>query len=66
MDSETEMTSHANAQDRCERGDPQALEGVDNDKMRMITATRGIAWEGIYEILFPGAPIPSSCKCYYR
>ena len=64
MDSEIEMTLHANAQDRCEQGDPQTLEGVDNDKMRMITDTRGITWEGIYEILFPGAPIPSPCSSY--
>ena len=66
MDSQMDMTSHANAEDRCERGDPQALEGVDNDKMRMIADTWGITWEGIYEILFPGAPIPSPCNSYLQ
>ena len=56
------MASHANAEERCEQREPQALEGVDQDKMRLITDTWGVSWEGIYEILFPGAPIPSPCK----
>lgn len=62
MDSQTEMALHANAEERCERRDPQMLDGVDQDKMRMITETWGVSWEGIYEILFPGAPVPSPCK----
>ena len=56
------MTLHANAEERCERQEPQAQEGADSDKMRIITDTRGITWEGIYEILFPGAHVPSPCK----
>ena len=58
------MALHANAEERCERGEIQIQEGVDQDKMRMITETRGISWDGIFEILFPGAPVPSPCKCY--
>lgn len=63
MKSQAEMTLHANAEERCERKEPQIQEGVDHEKMRMITETWGVSWEGIYEILFPGAPIPSACKC---
>lgn len=66
MESQAEMALHANAQQRCEQKDPQVQEGVDHDKMRMITDTRGVSWEGIYEILFPGAPIPSPCKCNHE
>ena len=58
------MALHANAEQRCERSELQVQEGVDQDKMRMITETRGISWDGIFEILFPGAPVPSPCKCY--
>lgn len=56
------MALHANAEERCERREPQVSEGVDQDKMRLITEKWGVSWEGIYEILFPGAPIPSPCK----
>ena len=34
--------------------------------MRVIISTWGISWEGIYEILFPGASVPSPCKPYYE
>ena len=53
------MSLHLNAQERCKKEEPQVIEGVDEEKMRLITETWGISWEGIYEILFPGAPIPS-------
>ncbi|KAL9134542.1 MAG: hypothetical protein Q9175_004270 [Cornicularia normoerica] len=59
FNSEAEMSLHANAEERCERREPQVAEGVDQDKMRLITETWGVSWEGIYEILFPGAPIPT-------
>ena len=62
MKSQTELALHANAQERCEQKQPRVLEGIDDDKMRMITGTWGVSWEGIYEILFPGAPVPSPCK----
>lgn len=62
MTSQAEMTLHANVEERCERKEPQVQEGVDPDKMRMITETWGISWEEIYEILFPGAPTPSPCR----
>lgn len=35
------------------------LEGVDQDKMRLITSSWGANWTQIYGILFPGAPVPS-------
>ena len=58
-----EMVEHANLEPRCDRriGQP---EGVDPEKLDHIFSTRGPTWEKIYEILFPGAPIPSPCKPY--
>ena len=56
------MAVHANTQERCEQKEPQILEGVDHDRMRRISDTWGVSWEGIYEILFPGAPVPIPCK----
>ena len=54
------LTNHVNDQIRCETHDPQP-EGINRDKMKLITSKRGASWENIYEILFPGAPIPSPC-----
>ena len=56
-----EMGEYANVEPRCDRriGQP---EGVDQEKLDHIFSTRGPTWEKIYEILFPGAPIPSPCK----
>lgn len=56
------MVSHANTEERCEQREHGAPDGVDQDKMRLITESWGVSWEGIYEILFPGAPVPSPCK----
>ena len=56
------MSLHLNAEERCRQQEPQIVEGVDEEKMRLITETWGVSWEGIYEILFPGAPIPSPCE----
>ena len=52
---------HANNEIRCERREPQP-EGADQEKLELIFSIRGITWEKIYEVLFPGAPIPSPCK----
>ena len=57
------MSVHANAEERCEQREPQIIDGVDEDKMRLMTDTWGASWEDIYEILFPGAPVPSPCEC---
>ena len=62
MRCQADMVLHANSEIRCERREPQAQEGADQEKMRLITETWGVSWEKIYEILFPGAPIPSPCK----
>lgn len=61
MPSLQEMGEHANVEPRCDRriGQP---EGVDQEKLDHIFSTRGPTWEKIYEILFPGALIPSPCK----
>jgi hypothetical protein len=53
------MARHANEEIRCERTDRPQPEGVDQDKMRLITSSWGATWTQIYGILFPGAPIPS-------
>lgn len=61
MPSLHEMGEHASVEPRCDRriGQP---EGVDQEKLDHIFSTRGPTWEKIYEILFPGARIPSPCK----
>lgn len=53
------MARHANEEMRCERTDRPQPEGVDQDKMLLITSSWGATWTQIYEILFPGAPVPS-------
>ena len=62
LESQAEMSLHLNAKERCKQQEPQIIEGLDEEKMRLITETWGISWEGIYEILFPGAPVPSPCE----
>lgn len=56
-----EMGLHYNATTRCESREPQP-EGIDRDKFDLISSSRGASWENIFEILFPGARIPSPCK----
>ena len=56
------MSLHLNMEERCKQEEPQIIEGVDEEKMRLITETWGVSWEGIYEVLFPGAPVPSPCE----
>lgn len=58
-----EMQSHANQNVRCEEREP-LREGIDPRKMRLISSSWGVSWDKIYEILFPGAPIPSPRTCY--
>ena len=60
MANRPEMELHANQEIRCERQEPRP-EGIDPRKMDLIKNTRGATWETIYEILFPGAPIPNPC-----
>lgn len=54
------MSTHANQELRCEAQDLQP-EGIFPDKMDLVTSERGATWVDIYSILFPGAPVPSSC-----
>ena len=61
MSSAQQLTDHLNGEARCERQMPQP-EGIDQTKMDLISSKYGVSWGGIYEILFPGAPIPSPCK----
>ena len=58
-----ELDVHSNMDTRCERREPQP-EGIDQQKLDLIYNIRGITWEKVYEILFPGAPVPSPCKLY--
>ena len=61
MSSLREMDEHANMEIRCE-GREAAPEGIDQEKFDHVFSIRGPTWEKIYEILFPGAPVPSPCK----
>ena len=58
------MAKHANAEIRCEQRDRTEAEGIDQDKMALIGSHWGAKWEQIYEILFPGAPIPYPCMSH--
>lgn len=61
MPNQQELDVHANMEVACERQEAQP-EGISQEKSDLIFSVRGITWEKIYEILFPGAPIPSPCK----
>ena len=37
-------------------------EGIPDDKWKLIESKWGAGWETIYQILFPGAPVPNPCK----
>ena len=60
MKSSSELHAHLNAETRCEQQFAQP-EGIDQTKMDHILSQWGATWEGIFEILFPGAQIPSPC-----
>lgn len=62
MENEEEMGRHVNAELRCEPGSPRPEEGMSQDKMKLINSKWGVNWEGIFKILFPGAPVPSPRK----
>lgn len=63
MKTQSELEKHLNADIMCESREAQR-EGIDDDKWRLIGGTYGITWEGIYEIIWPGAPVPSPCKLH--
>ena len=56
-----ELDGQANVEIKCERREAEP-EGVDQENSKDIFSTRGATWENTYEILFPGAPIPSPCE----
>ncbi|KAL2040510.1 hypothetical protein N7G274_006489 [Stereocaulon virgatum] len=58
MANEHEMSVHANEYRRCDRRDPQ-MEGISRDKLDLIESSWGASWEKMFEIIFPGAPVPS-------
>ncbi|KAG8533974.1 uncharacterized protein KY384_001717 [Bacidia gigantensis] len=58
MDNTQELTEHLNEETRCQKQMPEP-EGIDQTKMSLIKSKHGVSWESIYEILFPGARIPS-------
>ena len=57
-----ELTRHLNEEIRCESQGMQP-EGIDQAKMDLISSSWGATWENIFEIIFPGAPIPDPCMC---
>lgn len=52
------MTSHANTETRCTPRIAQP-EGIDPEKMLLISSRHGVTWEDVFRILFPGAPVPN-------
>ena len=56
-----ELSRHTNEEQRCQQREPQQ-EGIDQDKMDLIESHWGARWGKIYEIIFPGAPVPDPCK----
>ncbi len=61
MPNEKALTAHANEDIRCEKQEPPP-EDINQAKMDLIDSSWGASWEDIYDILFPGAPIPSPCR----
>ena len=57
-----EMTTHANADPRCEAGPIPLEEGINQEKMLLIKSKWGATWEDVFKILFPGALVPSPCE----
>ena len=62
MTSSQQLVSHTNEENQCAQRLP-CPEGVDQSKMDQILGRWGATWEGIYEIIFPGARVPDPCKC---
>ena len=62
MQNTEEMSRHVNADLRCEASPTQLEEGISQEKMLLINSKWGATWEEIFEVLFPGAPVPSPCK----
>ena len=56
------MGRHVNTEVRCEMGTARPKEGISQEVMSRISGSHGVNWEGIFRLLFPGAPIPSPCK----
>ena len=61
MPSSQKLVDHLNERKRCLTEIPRP-EGIDQSKMDRILGKWGVTWEGIYEIIFPGAPVPIPCK----
>ena len=60
MANSQEDALHANQETRCVRQDPQP-QGINQEKMDLISSRHGATWDEIFEILFPGAQTPSPC-----
>ena len=57
--------AHSNDDVRCDRHEPQP-QGLIQPKMELISSKRGATWDAIFEILFPGAPVPSLCMHFFQ
>ena len=67
--SSSELDSHLVADQFCEKTPFSATEGVTEEKKDQLKSRTGLSkmsrveqWNQIYEILFPGEPIPDACK----
>ena len=61
MPSVRALSVHSAEKERCLKRDRQQ-EGIDQYKMDLIESHWGATWEKIYEIIFPGAPMPTPCQ----
>ncbi|KAI9732839.1 MAG: hypothetical protein M1834_003777 [Cirrosporium novae-zelandiae] len=58
FEEEQELLHHQRNYNQCDILPLRFMEGITQDKMKMINK-RNVTWKDIYEILFPGAPVPS-------
>lgn len=66
MFDQARLEEHLSGEARCEARDCRPVDmnpdGMNRDKMSLIRK-HGASWEYIYNVLFPGASIPSPCMC---
>src|SRR6266536_1208567 len=55
------LADHTRHEEQCPIMPQQAMEGLTQHKWDLIKSKWGATWSDIYEIIFPGAPVPSPC-----
>jgi hypothetical protein len=57
------LAAHLKEEIRCPKLDQPPVEGIPQQRWDMIKSRWVASWSNIFEIIFPGAPIPSPCTC---